>query len=95
MDLAADARTALLQADRAAKEAAERPSSPERQAVAAAREEWRINRERVKIEERERAPAERGADRDRRHPDRKARRARQAPCDRQAGMTPASLPDRD
>ncbi|MBP1874144.1 hypothetical protein LPJGGPFB_03266 [Ensifer adhaerens] len=56
-----DAKAALLQAYRAAKEAAEPTQlarQAERQAVAAAREERRINRERVKTEERERAQAE-------------------------------------
>lgn len=58
---AADAKKALLEAYRTAKEAAgptELARQAERQAIAAAREERRLNRERVKAEERERAQAE-------------------------------------
>jgi len=58
---AADAKAALLQAHRAAKEAAE-PSRLERQAerlaVAEAREARRAERERLKLEEQERVRAE-------------------------------------
>lgn len=58
---AADAKAALLQAYRAAKAAAEPTQlarQAERVAIAAAREERRAERERVKTEERERIRAE-------------------------------------
>lgn len=58
---AADAKAALLQAFRAAKEAAEPTRlarQAERQAIASAREEQRAARKRVKAEERERIQKE-------------------------------------
>jgi hypothetical protein len=58
---AADAKASLLQAFRAAKEAAEPTRlarQQERQGVASAREERRATRERVKSEERERIQAD-------------------------------------
>jgi hypothetical protein len=58
---AAEAKTALLNAYRTAKtaiEPARLARQAERMAIAAARDERRLERERVKIEERERLPAE-------------------------------------